>query len=83
LFLEERRRTRPAQNLFDERAVLKLTYAALIRGSENWRSIGILEFERRQPELLQNQLHKADKERNSPTEVKPPPTSRVYSKART
>ncbi len=84
LFLEERRRTRPAQNLFGERAVLKLTYAALIRGSENWRGIQISEFERRQLEVLQSQLQKADKERNSPSlvEIKPR-TSRIHSKDRT
>jgi putative transposase len=39
LFLEERRRLDAAGTLFGERAVLKLMYAALIRGAERWRGV--------------------------------------------
>jgi putative transposase len=65
LFLEERRRLRPAQGISGEHAVLKLMFAALVRGSERWRWQKVTEFERAQlrqlrEQLLQehNQLHK-------------------------
>jgi hypothetical protein len=41
----------PPQNhseCFGERAVLKLTFGALMRAAERWRSIKLTEFERRQ-----------------------------------
>jgi transposase-like protein len=56
LFGEERRRLNAVKTIFGERAVLKLMYAALVRGSERWRGIKVSEFERRQLSTLREQL---------------------------
>jgi transposase-like protein len=48
LFVEERRRLKIIPNAFGERAVLKLMFGALIRAAERWRSVRVIEFERRQ-----------------------------------
>jgi putative transposase len=45
LFVEERRRLKIIPNAFGERAVLKLTFGALIRAAERWRPIKVTEFE--------------------------------------
>jgi transposase-like protein len=56
LFGEERRRTKVIPHAFGERAVLKLMYAALIRGSQTWKPIVISEFELRQIDELRAEL---------------------------
>jgi putative transposase len=56
LFGEERRRTKVIPHAFGERAVLKLMYAALIRGSQTWKNIVISEFELKQIEELRTEL---------------------------
>ena len=56
LFGEERRRTKVIPHAFGERAVLKLMYAALIRGSQTWKHIVISEFELKQIEELREEL---------------------------
>ncbi len=56
LFGEERRRTKIIPHAFGERAVLKLIYAALIRGSERWYGLRITEFERRQLKAIKDDL---------------------------
>jgi transposase-like protein len=66
LFLEERRRLDAAGTLFGERAVLKLMYAALIRGAERWRGVTITEFEQRQLAQLRAQLQAAHAKRHAP-----------------
>ena len=58
LFLEERRRTKIIPHAFDERAVLKLMYASLIRASDTWRRVVISEFESRQLEQLREYLNR-------------------------
>ena len=66
LFEEERRRMRPAGTMFGERAVLKLMYAALIRGAERWRGIKITDFEKRQLQAVQGELLKKHRKENEP-----------------
>src|SRR5438309_9999005 len=56
LFGEERRRTKVIPHALNERAVLKLMYAALIRGAERWRGLRMTEFERRQLTAIRNEL---------------------------
>ena len=57
LFVEERRRTKIIPNFFHgERPVLKLMYAALIRGAERWRGIHMTVFESRQLEVIRQEL---------------------------
>ena len=52
---------------------------ALIRISENWRSIGIAEFEKRQLERMWDQLGKKQKEKTKPV-AKPTSTpTRSYN----
>jgi putative transposase len=84
LFVEERRRVKAALHLFGERPVLKLMYAALVRGAENWRGIQVTDFERRQLEKLQQELRTRHLAENQPvvksTEKNP---TRIYSKNRT
>ena len=46
LFEEERRRTKAVSTFFGERPVLKLAFAALIRGAERWRGLRVTDFER-------------------------------------
>jgi transposase-like protein len=83
LFGEERRRMKVIPTVFGERPVLKLMYASLIRASENWRGVGISEFERRQLEKLQEDLIKRHREENQPA-VKPGSSpNRIYSTDRT
>jgi hypothetical protein len=56
LFVEERRRLKIVPNAFGEKAVLKLMYAALIRGAERWRGLHFTEFELRQLDVLRKDL---------------------------
>ena len=66
LFEEERRRMRAAGTMFGERPVLKLMYAALIRGSERWRGIRITDFERKQLERLREEIEGRHRKENEP-----------------
>lgn len=66
LFVEERRRVRAVVHVFGERPVLKLMYAALVRGSERWRGLTITEFERRQLERLRAQLDERHRQAHAP-----------------
>jgi transposase-like protein len=83
LFVEERRRVRAASHLFGERAVLKLMYAALVRGAERWRGIPLSEFERRQLERLQEELRARHRQENRAVVKKASAPDRIYSKDRT
>ena len=76
LFVEERRRVRAMLHSFGERPVLKLMYAALIRGSERWKNTRITEFERRQLERLRAELQERHTQRHS-SAVKAPRTGRT------
>jgi len=66
LFVEERRRTKTIPHAFGERAVLKLMYAALIRGARGWCRLRISEFERRQLQALRAELDRRHAERTAP-----------------
>jgi transposase-like protein len=66
LFDEERRRTKVLPHAFGERAVPKLTYAALIRAAEQWRGLGISEFELRQLKAIRDELNSAFEARTTP-----------------
>ena len=83
LFLEERRRQKAALHLFGERPVLKLMYAALVRGSERWRGITISDFERRQLESLQAELKNQQREDHKPATKTGSTPQEIYSKKRT
>ncbi len=83
-FVEERRRTKTIPHAFGERAVLKLMYAALIRGSRGWCRLRITEFEQRQLQALRAELDRVHTERTAsaaPTAAEHP--TRLSSKART
>ena len=85
LFGEERRRMKIVANAFGERAVLKLMYAALIRASESWRGIVVKPLERRQLQVVGEELDAEYRKAHEPTaakieEVSP---SRKSSKNRT
>jgi len=85
LFGEERRRTKVIPHAFGERAVLKLMYAALIRGAERWRGLKITEFDSRQLKVIRQDLDRAHAERTAPAviaNVTASPT-RLSSKDRT
>lgn len=83
LFLEERRRQKAALHLFGERPVLKLMYAALVRGAERWRGITVNDFERRQLENLREELKNQHQVDSKPA-TKPGSTPiEIYSKNRT
>jgi len=43
-------------NAFRERPVLKLTFSALTRAAERWRSVKVTEFERRQMAAVRKEL---------------------------
>jgi putative transposase len=66
LFGEERRRTKIIANAFGERPVLKLMYAALIRATTQWRGITVTPFERKQSEVIREELDAAHGQRHSP-----------------
>lgn len=66
LFVEERRRTKTIPHAFGERAVLKLMYAALIRGARGWCRLRISEFERHQLQALRAELDRGHAERTAP-----------------
>jgi len=85
LFGEERRRTKVIPHAFGERAVLKLMYAALIRGAERWRGLKVTEFDSRQLKTIRQDLDRAHAERTAPVanaNVTASPT-RLSSKDRT
>ena len=71
LFGEERRRMKIVPNAFGERAVLKLTYAALIRASEGWRGIQVKPFETKQLRVIGDELDTEYQRRNEVPKVKP------------
>ena len=56
LFVEERRRLKTISNAFGEKPVLKLMSGAMIRAAERWRAIKVTDFERRQMEVLRQEL---------------------------
>lgn len=66
LFREERRRSRAAGCLFGERPVLKMMYAALIRGSERWNGLRIEPLAKKQLQRLQDQLHHQYRQTHAP-----------------
>jgi len=72
-------------NAFEERAVLKLMYAALIRASESWRGIQIKPLEVKQLEVIRADLDAEHERRHtiikSTSEGVSP--SRISSKNRT
>jgi putative transposase len=82
LFGEERRRTKIIPHAFDEKPILKLMYAALIRASQTWRRILISEFELKQIEELRIELDNAFKERTAPA-VQLASRQRISSKQKT
>ena len=85
LFGEERRRTKVAPNLWGEKPVLKLCYAALLRASDAWRGVRINDLERGQLQRLAEQIQQRRREENQPaTEPNRRSTPKAfYSKART
>jgi transposase-like protein len=89
LFQEERRRTKIIPNAFGERPVLKLMYAALIRTSESWRGIRVTAFERKQCDVIRQEID-AEHSRRHASPVKQSRTkseggssARISSRSRT
>lgn len=80
LFVEERRRLRPAGQMFGERPVMKLMYAALIRAGESWRGIKITDFERHQLKRLAEQLKQQHLEETKPITNTNSDPQKIYSK---
>ena len=76
LFLEERRRTKIIPHAFEERPVLKLMYAAVIRAADRWRGLAVGEFEQRQLRAIREELDRAHAERVAPA-VRRAPSSVV------
>ncbi len=66
LFEEERRRMKIIANAFGERPVLKLMYASLLRASEKWRGLKISVFERKQLEMIRQELDDEHRRRHAP-----------------
>ena len=66
LYEEERRRLKIIPNTFGERPVLKLMYATIIRASERWRGSKITIFERKQLEVIRQELDDAHSQRHEP-----------------
>jgi putative transposase len=56
LFVEERRRLKIIPNAFGEKPVLKLMFGAMIRAADRWRAIRVTDFERRQIEVVRQEL---------------------------
>jgi transposase-like protein len=83
LFGEERRRFHAVRTMFGEQAVLKLMYAALVRGSENWRGIKVSEFERRQLLALREQEITDHRRRHASPVTQPVRSPRFSSRKET
>ena len=66
LFEGERRRTKTIPYAFNERATLKLMYAALVQASDSWNGMKGTECESRQLQTLREDLERAPAERNKP-----------------
>ncbi len=66
LFGEERRRLKIVANAFGERPVLKLMYAAVLRAATTWRCMKITVFERKQLEMIRQQLEDEYHRRHAP-----------------
>lgn len=71
LFGEERRRSKLIPHALGERAVMNLTFAALLRASESWRGIRNTEFELRQLNLLRTELNEQFGARHAPIAQRP------------
>jgi putative transposase len=55
-FVEERRRTKVIPRFTDEKAVMKLVFATLIRAADRWCRVSISDLERHQLRLLRAEL---------------------------
>jgi transposase-like protein len=55
-FVEERRRTKVAGRLPDEKAAMKLVFATMIRAADRWSRVSISDLERHQLLLLRAEL---------------------------
>lgn len=86
LFVEERRRMKVLPTISGERPVLKLMFAALVRGSERWRKLKVTEFELKQLNMLREEnLNRSKQENASPVKIKKPDSTprKIYSSERT
>jgi putative transposase len=74
-FEEERRRTKVIPQLWDERSVVKLVFAVLIRVSDRWGKRSFSDFEQQQIRSLRKKLE-LDKQQVSMSDPKPEPQAR-------
>ncbi len=74
-FEEERRRTKVIPHLWDERSVVKLVFAVLIRVSDRWGKKSFSDFEQQQIRSLRKKLE-LDKQQVSLPDPKPEPQPR-------
>jgi len=58
-------------NGFGERPVLKLMYAALIRATAQWRGITVTAFERKQWEVIREEIATAHGQRHASPVTRP------------
>ena len=78
MFGEECRRTKVIARAFGERAVMKLMYAALMRGRQGWRNVIVTPFEVKQIETLREHLRNPFKQRHA-SPLKNASRSRIHS----
>jgi len=64
-------------NGFGERPVLKLMYAALIRATAQWRGITVTAFERKQGEVIRQEIAAAHGQRHASPVTRPRAAARV------
>ena len=78
MFGEERRRTKVIPHAFGEKAVMKLTYAALMRARQGWRNVIVTSFEVKQIETLRDHLRNEFDQRHA-SPLKSASRSRIHS----
>jgi putative transposase len=80
-FEEERRRTKVIPHLWDERSVVKLVFAVLLRVSDRWGKKAFSEFEQQQIRNLREKLHLDEQEVPSLSPTTETPTRRSAASA--
>jgi|SRR5215510_13130776 len=80
-FVEERRRTKVIPHLLDERSLVQLVFAVLIRVSDRWGKKGFSEFEQQQIRSLRRRLKLAEQEVRIPETTPEVPSRRSAASA--
>ena len=80
-FVEERRRTKVIPHLLDERSLVQLVFAVLIRVSDRWGKKGFSEFEQQQIRSLRRRLKLDEQEVRIPETTPEVPSRRSAASA--